>query len=231
MRSKTVILPVILATAIACVGGTTKLRYTAMPDLSGTPATAGIAILDMELSLEGYTPGPTDGPYTTRCWIVREGNEDEPVETTHNFGFFVFQDLEPGRYAVTRVEWSARFWIEDVRDAESRAESGQTTDQVPHDCKFVYTFEPFATKDLQFDVEAGRIVYTGLLTIVDPAEFAITHGERPATYVEREDFGRNVTYASMASYEKRALEELYRRNANTPWGDVIQERIQEIEPE
>ena len=102
---------------------------------------------------------------------------------------------------------------------------------VPHDCKFTYSFEAFDSDKLMFDVDAGKVVYVGVLTINDPAEFAITHGERPASYVERDDYARNVSSASMASYEKRALEELYRRNANTPWGDIIQQRIQEIEPE
>jgi hypothetical protein len=217
--------------AFACVGGATKLRYTAMPDISDTPVTAGIAVLDFELGLEGYKSAPTDGPYTTRCWIVRQGAEGSPIEVTHNFGFFVFQNLEPGRYSVAKIEWNATFWIKDVRDAESREESGQTIDEVPHDCKFTYTFEPFDSDKLTFDIEPGKIAYKGVLTINDPAEFAITHGSRPASYVEREDYERNVSSSSMASYEKRALEELYRRNANTEWGDIIQQRIREIEPE
>jgi hypothetical protein len=231
MKNLRLVALLILAVALACVGGATKLRYTEMPDVSGTPMAAGIAVLDFELGLEGYKSAPTDGPYTTRCWIVRQGAEDNPIEVTHNFGFFVFQNLEPGRYAVTRVEWNATFWIKDVRDADSREESGQTIDEVPHDCKFIYTFEPFETGKLQFDIQAGEINYTGVLTINDPAQFAITQTERPASLVERDNYAHNVTYSSNASYEKRALEELYRRNANTPWGDIIQQRIQEIEPE
>ena len=220
-----------LLLVVACVGGTIKLRYTEMPDLSGTPMTSGIAVLDIELGLDGYNPSPTDGPYTTRCWIVKQGNEDNPIEVAHNFGFFVFQGLEPGRYAVSRIEWNARFWIKDMRDADSRAESGQTIDEVPHDCKFLYTFEPFESDRLAFEILPGKISYTGVLTINEPAQFEIEHAERPPSRVERDDYAANVSSASMASYEKRALEELYRRNANTPWGDVIQARIQEIEPE
>jgi hypothetical protein len=215
----------------ACVGGTTKLRYTEMPDVSGTPMTAGIAVLDFELGLDGYKPAPTDGPYTTRCRIVKQGSESTPIEVTHNFGFFVFQNLEPGRYAVSQVEWNAMFWIKDVRDAESRTESGQTIDEVPHDCKFVYTFEPFEADKLRFEIKPGKISYRGVMTINEPAQFVIDHAERPPARVDRENYARNVSTASMASYEKRALEELYRRNANTPWGDVIQARIQDIEPE
>jgi hypothetical protein len=231
MKNFRVVVLLAVVVALACVGGATKLRYTEMPDITGTPRTAGIAVLDIELGLDGYKSAPTDGPYTTRCWIVRQGAEDKPIEVAHNFGFFVFQNLEPGRYAVSRVEWSATFWIKDIRDAESRKASGETSDEVPHNCKFVYTFVPFKSDKLQFDIQAEKITYTGVLTINEPAEFAITHGSRPASYVEREDYADNVTYASQASYEKRALEELYLQNANTPWGDIIQSRLQEIEPE
>ncbi len=231
MKNFRVIVLLTVAVALACVGGATKLRYTEMPDVSGTPETAGIGVLDFELGLQGYKSAPTDGSYTTRCWIVRQGDEDNPIEVTHNFGFFVFQNLEPGRYAVSKVEWNATFWIKDVRDADSRAESGETTDEVPHDCKFIYTFAPFKSDKLQFDIRAEKVTYAGVLTINDPAEFAITQNSRPASHVERDNYSHNVTYSSNASYEKRALEELYRRNANTPWGDIIQARIQEIEPE
>jgi hypothetical protein len=211
-----------------CVGGTTKLRYTEMPDITGSPSSTGVLLIDSELGNPGYKPNPIDPPNATRCWIVKEGAEDNPLKVEHNYGFFVFQNLEPGRYAITQVVWNATFWIKDTRDADERSASGQTADEVPHDCRFTYTFEPFKTRDLTFVVEPGKVTYIGIMRINEPAEFEIEHGVRPVNSITRENYGHNVTVSSTASYEKRALEELQSKNANTEWNEIIQQRLNEL---
>ena len=227
---KNALYSVLLAAVItgACVGGTTKLRYTEMPDLTEAPLTSGIAVLDVEFGQKDYKPDPADGPYTTRCWIVREGAEDQPLEQAHNYGLFVYKDLEPGRYCVTSIVWNATLWINDARDADQRAEAGQTADQVPHDTRFTYTFEPWKTSALTFVVEPGLVTYRGVLTINESAEFELEHGGRPANSITRENYGKNVSGNTMASYEQRALEQLQLRNTDNVWGEVIRAQIEEI---
>jgi hypothetical protein len=210
-----------------CVGGTTKLRYTEMPDVSGTPTTDGIAVIDCAFGLSGYKPNPSDSPNATKCWIVKEG-DDDPLVTQHNYGVFVFQDLEPGRYAVTKVEWNATIWIKDTRDAEGRQATEQTADEVPHDCRFTYGFPAWESNELTFTVERGRVTYVGVMTISEPAVFEIRHGERPETAVTRENYVDGLTFDSLASYEKRALEELHVKNADNDWGEIIQRYLQEL---
>jgi hypothetical protein len=210
-----------------CVGGTTKLRYTEMPDVSGTPTTDGIAVIDCAFGLSGYKPNPSDSPSATKCWIVKEG-DDDPLMVQHNYGVFVFQDLEPGRYAITKVEWNATIWIKDTRDAADREAAEQTADEVPHDCRFTYGFPAWESPQLTFAVESQRVTYVGVMTISEPAVFEVRHGERPATNVTREDYANGVTFDSLASYEKRVLEELYSRNAGNGWGEIIQRYLQEL---
>jgi hypothetical protein len=225
------VIAVLLTTALlvaGCVGGTTKLRYTEMPDLSGSPLTTGIAVLDVELAQADYKPNPADGPNTTRCWIVKDGAEDEPLEVAHNYGLFVYQNLEPGRYCITKVVWNATIWIPDARDAEEREAAGQTTDEVAHDCRFTYTFEPWKTNELAFVVEPGLVAYRGVLTINESAELALQHGIRPPGSLTREDYGKNVTLSGAASFQKRALEQLYAENESNAWGQVIQAQLKEM---
>jgi len=229
MKASTVAVLFAAGLLAGCVGGTTKLRYTEMPEVNGSPSAAGLAIVDCELGLEGYKPNALDPATATSCWIVREGAGEDPVRAQDNFGVFVFEDLRPGRYAVTKVEWNATIWIEDTRDAGARESADQTTDEVPHDCKFVYTFSAWETLELTFVVEPGNVTYIGVMTIDEPAQFELRHGERPPANVERDDYADGVTFQSLASYEKRVLEELYRENASTEWGDVIQRRIKELE--
>lgn len=229
MKTSTVVVLLAAGLLAGCVGGTTKLRYTEMPEVNGSPSAAGLAIVDCELGLQGYKPNALDPATATSCWIVREGAGEDPVRAQDNFGVFVFQDLRPGRYAVTKVEWNTTIWIEDARDADARESVDRTADEVPHDCKFVYTFSAWESPQLTFDVEPGSVVYKGVMTIDEPAQFELRHGERPPTTVERDDYSQNVTFQSLASYEKRVLEELYRKNTTTEWGDVIQRRIKELE--
>jgi hypothetical protein len=228
---KNALFSVLLAAAIigGCVGGTTKLRYTEMPDLAEAPLTSGIAVLDVEFGQKDYKPNPADGPYTTRCWIVREGAGDQPLEQAHNFGLFVYENLEPGRYCVTKIVWNATVWIPDARDSDQRAEAGQTADEIPHDCKFTYTFEPWKTSALTFVVEPGLVTYQGVLTINEPSEFELEHGTRPPSSMTRENYGKNITGNTMASYEQRALEQLQIRNTDNAWGEVIRAQIKELE--
>ncbi|MCK5618093.1 MAG: hypothetical protein KAJ17_01775 [Candidatus Krumholzibacteria bacterium] len=219
----------IAAVLSGCVGGTTKIRYTEMPDVTSSPATAGLAVVDCELGQPDYKPGPLDSYNATRCWIVKEGAEDQPLTVEHRYGLFVFQDIDPGRYAITRIEWNATFWIKDERDAAQRTAANQTQDEVPHDCHFVYTFKAWETPELTFEVESGEVTYAGVITINEPATFELTHTERPRTSITRENYGDGVSINSLASYEKRVLEELYRQNTDSEWGDVIQRRLNQLE--
>lgn len=210
-----------------CVGGTTKLRYTEMPDIEDTPMDKSVAVIDCALGLAGYKPNPSDSPNSTKCWIVKEG-DDQPLMVSHSYGVFVFQDLDPGRYAIVKVEWNATLWIEDARDAADREAADQTVDEVPHDCRFTYLFPAWRTPELTFVAEPGRVTYVGVMTIAEPAVFEIRHGERPPTSVTREDYADGVSFGSGVSYEKRALEELYAKNGNGDWGAIIQKRLEEL---
>jgi len=223
-------LAVLLAVVLlaGCVGGTTKLRYSEMPDLSQSPLTSGLAVLDIELGQEDYKPNPSDGANSTRCWIVKEGAEDKPLEVAHNFGLFVYQDLEPGRYCVTQIVWSVTIWIKDERDSEAREAAGQTADEVAHDCRFTYTFEPWQTDALTLVVEPGIVTYRGVLTINESTEIALEHGVRPPSSITRENYGKNVTSNTMASYEQRALEALLQQNQDNAWGEVIEAQLKEM---
>jgi hypothetical protein len=199
-----------------------------MPDLSGSPSTTGVVLIDAELGNPGYKPNPIDAPNATRCWIVKEGAEESPLKVEHNYGFFVFENLEPGRYAISQVVWNATFWIVDSRDADEREDAGQTADEVPHDCRFTYTFEPFENRDLTFVVEPGKVTYIGIMTINEPSEFEIEHGVRPVNSITRENYGDGMSLTAKGSYERRALEELQLKNADSEWGDIIEQRIKEL---
>ena len=82
---------------------------------------------------------------------------------------------------------------------------------------------------VDLEVESGKVSYAGVITINEPATFELTQTERPRTNITRENYGDGVSINSLASYEKRVLEELYRQNTDSEWGDVIQRRLNQLE--
>jgi len=219
---------VILAAAwlSGCVGGATQLRYSEMPALDGSPSARGLAVVDCELVQEDYRPSPDDPMDATHCTIVREG-DGATFTAQHNYGVFVFPDLDPGKYAMTELVWRVTVWVADERGVEGDEVSRQ--EQFPIECRFKYTFRPWETPGLSFTVTPGEVAYLGVVTVREPAEFRLTNLEEPPREIMRGDYGSGVSLSAHTSFEKRALEELYRKNVGSGWGEIARMKLRELE--
>ena len=137
-----------LATALALVSCTALAKLGA-PDLSGSPDSTGLVVVDCEVEVIAAILGIRSSATPVGGLLARVDGEKELAEGGEVSGLVVFSGLTPGRWQLAMIEadWQA----------------GNST------WRKTLAVDPAESASFAFDVRAGEPVYVGRVRIEDDA--------------------------------------------------------------
>lgn len=220
-RSCTAAIAAILALVPAC---------TPKPNLSGTAATNGIAVVTVEMDViekidffdhpiealiigehvdEAEVRGVRISPWGGDRILAPEVilNYSESFLKTTPSELYLWSNLAPGRYQLTQVHGRLV-----LNDDPSQAFIG-IGEKIPYH----YTAPNSQIEELSFTVNPGEFTYLGKVIVAVPRDTTVVRHER----------SYRVDYS--AGLERKALERMIKSYGDTEWGPALNRRLAELE--
>jgi len=218
-----------LAAAIAAIFALVP-ACTPKPNLSGTAATNGIAVLTVEMDViekidffdhpiealvigetvdEAEVQGVRITPWGGDRILAPEAilNYSESFLKTTPSQLYLWSNLAPGRYQLAQVH--GRLVLNE--------DPGQAFIGIGEKVPYHFTAPSRQIDELSFTVNPGEFTYLGKVIVAVP---------RDTTVVRREKSYR-VDYS--AGLERKALERMIKSYGDTEWGPALNRRLVELE--